>query len=221
MSRVESGISSDLGRKTLRRAGGGEECNRGEHRRCLAGPGHSGASPAAAPPPPPGTGRDPPPAAWGEGGAPALTSGEGFIKAAGAEEIPNPGAEPQRSRQLFPAASCPSPTLRRDAVVPPAVRPGPALHRLGRRHRLGRPLGPAAPAVPAEVPGCRRREAELLSEPSQTENEALESEDLSRGAEQDEVRLELERSANSNPALAPRERKAGCKNFFWKTFTSC
>uniref|UniRef100_A0A8C0UXH4 Somatostatin n=1 Tax=Cyanistes caeruleus TaxID=156563 RepID=A0A8C0UXH4_CYACU len=55
----------------------------------------------------------------------------------------------------------------------------------------------------------------------QTENEALESEDLSRGAEQDEVRLELERSANSNPALAPRERKAGCKNFFWKTFTSC
>ncbi|KAL2301201.1 hypothetical protein Nmel_011762, partial [Mimus melanotis] len=26
---------------------------------------------------------------------------------------------------------------------------------------------------------------------------------------------------NSNPALAPRERKAGCKNFFWKTFTSC
>ncbi|XP_019358604.1 PREDICTED: somatostatin [Gavialis gangeticus] len=63
--------------------------------------------------------------------------------------------------------------------------------------------------------------AELLSEPSQTENEALEPEDLSRGAEQDEVRLELERSANSNPALAPRERKAGCKNFFWKTFTSC
>ncbi|XP_077396606.1 somatostatin-1-like [Festucalex cinctus] len=22
-------------------------------------------------------------------------------------------------------------------------------------------------------------------------------------------------------ALGPRERKAGCKNFFWKTFTSC
>ncbi|XP_066478536.1 somatostatin [Tiliqua scincoides] len=63
--------------------------------------------------------------------------------------------------------------------------------------------------------------AELLSENSQTENEALESDDLSRGAEQDEVRLELERSANLNPALAPRERKAGCKNFFWKTFTSC
>ncbi|XP_072266509.1 somatostatin-1-like [Pyxicephalus adspersus] len=63
--------------------------------------------------------------------------------------------------------------------------------------------------------------AELLSEPSQIDNEALESDDLPRGAEQDEVRLELERSANSSPALAPRERKAGCKNFFWKTFTSC
>nr|XP_020633479.1 somatostatin-like [Pogona vitticeps] len=63
--------------------------------------------------------------------------------------------------------------------------------------------------------------AELLSDPSQPENEALESDDLSRGAEQDEVRLELERSASLNPALAPRERKAGCKNFFWKTFTSC
>lgn len=88
-----------------------------------------------------------------------MTSGEGFKKATGAEEIPNAGAEQQRSRQLFPAASCPSPTRRRDAVVPPAVRPGPALHRPGRRHRLGRPLGPAAPAVPAEVPGCRRREA--------------------------------------------------------------
>uniref|UniRef100_A0A8C5S6L1 Somatostatin n=1 Tax=Laticauda laticaudata TaxID=8630 RepID=A0A8C5S6L1_LATLA len=63
--------------------------------------------------------------------------------------------------------------------------------------------------------------AELLSEPNQPDNEALASDDLSRGAEQDEVRLELERSANLNPGLTPRERKAGCKNFFWKTFTSC
>lgn len=107
----------------------------------------------------PSSGRDPPPAAWGEGGAPALTSGEGFIKAAGGEEIPNAGAEPQRSRQRFPAASCPRPPRRRDAVVPPPLRPGPALHRPGPRHRLGRPLGPSAPAVPAEIPGCRRREA--------------------------------------------------------------
>ncbi|MBN3278055.1 SMS protein, partial [Polyodon spathula] len=63
--------------------------------------------------------------------------------------------------------------------------------------------------------------AELLSELAQSENDALASDELSRAAEQDEVRLELERSANGNPAMAPRERKAGCKNFFWKTFTSC
>ncbi|KAJ7995421.1 hypothetical protein DPEC_G00244400 [Dallia pectoralis] len=59
--------------------------------------------------------------------------------------------------------------------------------------------------------------AELLSELAQAENEAIESEDL--GVDQEDVRLELERAAN--PLLAPRERKAGCKNFFWKTFTSC
>lgn len=158
MSRVEDGISSGLGRKTLRRAGGGEERNLGSTAGVWPAPGRA-EHPRPRPSSPLGPGRDPPPAAWGEGGAPALTSGEGFKKATGAEEIPNAGAEPQRSRQLFPAASCPSPTRRRDAVVPPAVCPGPALHRPGRRHRLGRPLGPAAPAVPAEVPGCRRREA--------------------------------------------------------------
>ncbi|XP_016384495.1 somatostatin-1A-like [Sinocyclocheilus rhinocerous] len=62
--------------------------------------------------------------------------------------------------------------------------------------------------------------ADLLSDLVQAENEALEPEDLSRAAvEKDDVRLELERAAG--PMLAPRERKAGCKNFFWKTFTSC
>ncbi|KAM9033612.1 LOW QUALITY PROTEIN: somatostatin [Sarcophilus harrisii] len=63
--------------------------------------------------------------------------------------------------------------------------------------------------------------AELLSEPSQTENEALEPRGFVQRSEPDEMRMELQRSANSNPAMAPRERKAGCKNFFWKTFTSC
>ncbi|XP_062872835.1 somatostatin 1, tandem duplicate 1 [Trichomycterus rosablanca] len=61
--------------------------------------------------------------------------------------------------------------------------------------------------------------AELLAELNQSENEVMESDDLSRGAESDDVRQELERAAG--PMLAPRERKAGCKNFFWKTFTSC
>ncbi|XP_024299221.1 somatostatin-1A [Oncorhynchus tshawytscha] len=74
-----------------------------------------------------------------------------------------------------------------------------------------------APAGKQEL--ARYTLAELLSELALAENEAIESDDLSRGVEQEDVRLELERAAG--PVLAPRERKAGCKNFFWKTFTSC
>ncbi|XP_010867547.1 somatostatin 1, tandem duplicate 1 [Esox lucius] len=74
-----------------------------------------------------------------------------------------------------------------------------------------------APAGKQEL--ARYTLAELLSELAQAENEAIESEDMSRSVDQEDVHLELERAAN--PLLAPRERKAGCKNFFWKTFTSC
>lgn len=58
--------------------------------------------------------------------------------------------------------------------------------------------------------------AELLAELAQAENEVLDSDEVS---ESEGARLEMERAAG--PMLAPRERKAGCKNFFWKTFTSC
>nr|AEL33689.1 preprosomatostatin II [Siniperca chuatsi] len=34
-------------------------------------------------------------------------------------------------------------------------------------------------------------------------------------------RMNLERSVDSPNSLPPRERKAGCKNFYWKGFTSC
>ncbi|XP_029922448.1 somatostatin 1.2 [Myripristis murdjan] len=34
-------------------------------------------------------------------------------------------------------------------------------------------------------------------------------------------RMELERSVDPPNSLPPRERKAGCKNFYWKGFTSC
>lgn len=62
----------------------------------------------------------------------------------------------------------------------------------------------------------------LLSDLLQVEHEALEEENfpLSDG-EPEDIRVDLERAAGSGPLLAPRERKAGCKNFFWKTFTSC
>ncbi|XP_062328973.1 somatostatin 1, tandem duplicate 1 [Osmerus eperlanus] len=99
------------------------------------------------------------------------------------------------------------------ALVISSVSAAPSDAKL--RQLLQRSL--LAPAGKQEL--ARYTLAELLSELVQAENEAMDSEDLSRGAEQEDVRLELERAAG--PQLAPRERKAGCKNFFWKTFTSC
>ena len=62
----------------------------------------------------------------------------------------------------------------------------------------------------------------LLSDLLQVENEALEEANfpLTEG-EPEDIHVDLERAAGAGPLLAPRERKAGCKNFFWKTFTSC
>ncbi|XP_029373933.1 somatostatin 1, tandem duplicate 1 [Echeneis naucrates] len=63
----------------------------------------------------------------------------------------------------------------------------------------------------------------LLSDLLHMENEALEGENfpLTEG-EPEDIHVDLERAAAGNgPVFAPRERKAGCKNFFWKTFTSC
>lgn len=56
-------------------------------------------------------GRDPPPAAWGEGGAPALTSGEGFIKRREARRSPTP----ELSRSGAASASPPPPLRARPA----------------------------------------------------------------------------------------------------------
>lgn len=62
----------------------------------------------------------------------------------------------------------------------------------------------------------------LLSDLLQEENEALlEGEPDDLNVEANDLHVDLERSAAAGPLLAPRERKAGCKNFFWKTFTSC
>lgn len=63
----------------------------------------------------------------------------------------------------------------------------------------------------------------LLSDLLQVENEALVDENFPLEGEPKDIHVDLERAAaaGSAPLLAPRERKAGCKNFFWKTFTSC
>lgn len=61
----------------------------------------------------------------------------------------------------------------------------------------------------------------LLSDLLQVENEALEENFPLTEGEPEDIHVDLERAAGSGPLLTPRERKAGCKNFFWKTFTSC
>lgn len=62
----------------------------------------------------------------------------------------------------------------------------------------------------------------LLSDLLQEENEALlEGEAGDLDGEANDLHVNMERAAAAGPLLGPRERKAGCKNFFWKTFTSC
>ncbi|XP_051963003.1 somatostatin 1.2 [Xyrauchen texanus] len=61
---------------------------------------------------------------------------------------------------------------------------------------------------------------ELLSQLSLPEIEAREN-GVSTTGGNDDLHLELERSAENTNQLYPRERKAGCKNFYWKGFTSC
>ncbi|XP_028320998.1 somatostatin 1, tandem duplicate 1 [Gouania willdenowi] len=61
----------------------------------------------------------------------------------------------------------------------------------------------------------------LLSDLLTMENQVLQEENFPLSDDPDDLHAELQRSAGNEPLLAPRERKAGCKNFFWKTFTSC
>ncbi|MGH0141087.1 UNVERIFIED_CONTAM: hypothetical protein FKN15_021382 [Acipenser sinensis] len=58
---------------------------------------------------------------------------------------------------------------------------------------------------------------DLLLQLAQPERDVLEYD------EQGEARLERSQEFENNPSkgLPPRERKAGCRNFYWKTFTSC
>ncbi|XP_058490382.1 somatostatin 1, tandem duplicate 1 [Solea solea] len=82
-----------------------------------------------------------------------------------------------------------------------------------------------APLLSSKQDVSRSSLAELLlSDLLQVENEALEEENFPLAdGEPEDIHVDLERAAAgaTGPLLAPRERKAGCKNFFWKTFTSC
>ncbi|NP_001373151.1 somatostatin 1.2 precursor [Danio rerio] len=85
-----------------------------------------------------------------------------------------------------------------------------------RHHRLlqrARAIGQAQEWTKKDV-------EELLSLLSMPEMQMRES-DLSTTDENEDLRVELERSAESSNHIPARERKAGCKNFYWKGFTSC
>ncbi|KAL4648493.1 somatostatin-2-like [Arapaima gigas] len=60
---------------------------------------------------------------------------------------------------------------------------------------------------------------DLLSRLAPPQGELPQSE-VAVADEGEEVHVDLERSLDLNN-LPPRERKAGCKNFYWKGFTSC
>ncbi|XP_060744260.1 somatostatin 1.2 isoform X2 [Tachysurus vachellii] len=61
---------------------------------------------------------------------------------------------------------------------------------------------------------------DILSQLTLPESEFQESDISTMGTKQD-LTVELERPAEDPNILPPRERKAGCKNFYWKGFTSC
>ncbi|GAA6080220.1 somatostatin 1.2 [Tachysurus ichikawai] len=61
---------------------------------------------------------------------------------------------------------------------------------------------------------------DILSQLTLPESEFQESDVSTLGTKQD-LTVELERPAEDPNILPPRERKAGCKNFYWKGFTSC
>uniref|UniRef100_A0A4W5L1S9 Somatostatin-2 n=1 Tax=Hucho hucho TaxID=62062 RepID=A0A4W5L1S9_9TELE len=85
----------------------------------------------------------------------------------------------------------------------------------GLSDRLCGEIEPELPAASYEDWSKRVME-DILSELSLPEVEAQKSEGSTAEAKED-----LERSVDNPNNLPPRERKAGCKNFYWKGFTSC
>ncbi|XP_077579519.1 somatostatin-2-like [Stigmatopora nigra] len=84
---------------------------------------------------------------------------------------------------------------------------------------------PRRAAQPDPRPEARPEPSSLGGPPSQEWRERA-LEDFLAGALASDGRpawagADLERSAETPNNLPPRERKAGCKNFYWKGFTSC
>ncbi|KAJ8368169.1 hypothetical protein SKAU_G00081970 [Synaphobranchus kaupii] len=83
--------------------------------------------------------------------------------------------------------------------------------------RYRRVLQRARAAAMGTQDWSKRAVEDFLSQLAPPEGEGVEGQ-VSTADESDDVRMELERSVDNLPA---RERKAGCKNFYWKGPTSC
>ncbi|XP_074536142.1 somatostatin 1.2 [Halichoeres trimaculatus] len=84
-----------------------------------------------------------------------------------------------------------------------------------RHHRL---LQRARSAGLLSQEWSKRAVEDLLAQMSLPEAEAQQGAEVVSTAG---GKMNLERSVDPPNNLPPRERKAGCKNFYWKGFTSC
>ncbi|XP_037533837.1 somatostatin 1.2 [Nematolebias whitei] len=84
-----------------------------------------------------------------------------------------------------------------------------------RRHRL---LQRARSAGLLSQEWSKRAVEDLLAQMSRPEVEAQQADMVSMATE---GRMNLERSVDPPNNVQQRDRKAGCKNFYWKGFTSC
>ncbi|XP_052472348.1 somatostatin-2 [Carassius gibelio] len=86
-----------------------------------------------------------------------------------------------------------------------------------RHHRLLQRARATGQATQDFTKGDVEKLLSLLSIPEMEMREK----GLSMAGESEDLRLEQERSAESSNQLPTRVRKEGCKNFYWKGFTSC
>ncbi|KAJ8256901.1 hypothetical protein COCON_G00190530 [Conger conger] len=83
--------------------------------------------------------------------------------------------------------------------------------------RYRRVLQRARAAAASTQDWSKRAVEDILSQLAPPEGEGAEAQ-VSSAEDSEDGRMELQRSVDTLP---PRERKAGCKNFYWKGPTSC
>ncbi|XP_061918137.1 somatostatin 1.2 isoform X2 [Entelurus aequoreus] len=172
-------------------------------------------------------------ARWRGGGAPA------FKRAAGRRAPPQTGSDPRPEPEPEPAAEAevanmqpgPGPAI---LVVIALVLRSPAvssqpdreqdeyqdqdLNPELRRHQM---MQRAHDAAVLSQDWTKRAVEDLLARLALPEADDQREAELVAAATGSSGRMNPERSVEAPNNMPPRERKAGCKNFYWKGFTSC